>query len=445
MRSFLLLSVTVLFALVAGGAPLAIQVHVPATGPAVVTPTQPIPVDAEGATVTIQCDVPAPCSGLSASSSANSFRPVVSLSPTGGTIDVKLSDLTSSTITLTISGPAKIVDLTLVPNIVSKAGDGQSDGSEELGTVDAPVPGRLSETACGPLVIYDQLQNIARFVVTSNAAILSAPTHVDENDRVIVYVYEPDPNNSVLLSHLQVARTSATRVPTVRVAGSDVSLSAITKFSKGPSTPPPCRAFSLGDFQPTVDANSEGAVEIRDSSKKTDPALGAFKFTVDPLYAGILSFGPVFTRGPGDQTFKLQPLPDNKNAVIAGDEGHRNVIYAVQYTYFMWGQRDFEKGEPRSRWYAHVNPTIGMSIDKPLDHALLGASIDIGQFIFTLGSHVARVNRLSSDSGLKSGSVFTGTKDDIPTARSWVTHGFVSVSVDLRAAATLLKALTTAK
>jgi len=444
MRGFLFLLLTLLFTLVASAAPLAIQVHVPAVGAAVVTPVQPISVGADGAMVTIQCDAPAPCAGLSAKFNGSSTPATVNLNATGGTIDVKLADLTAAPTILVISGSAKIVDLQLVPDIASgQGGGGQGDGmpsSETPVVADVPLPGRLSDTACGRMVLYDRRRNVAQFVVTSNAAILSAPAHVDENDRVIVHVYEPDDLN--LLKRLQVARTSATRVPTVRVAGSDTNLSAITKQAAG--LPPPCRSFSLGDFQPTLDANGEGAVEIRDSAKpRTDPALGGFKFTVDPLYAGILSFGPVFTRGPGDQEFILEPLPDNKNAVIAEDEGHRNVLYAVQYTYFMWGQRDFEQGEPR--WYAHVNPTIGMSINKPLDHALLGASIDIGQFIFTFGSHVAHVNRLSSDSGLTSGSVFTGTKDNIPTARRWVSHAFVSVAVDLRAAATLLKAVTSAK
>ena len=300
------------------------------------------------------------------------------------------------------------------------------------GAATGTAGGAASGTGCGPLedaVTYEPDANRAHFYVTVDGSILKKPDHVDENDSVVVHVRAIRPEDEALLGTVKVARISATRVPATRIVGSDAT---ITNFKAAGGV---CeRTFTLGDFNP-----DEGAVEItrtEGGAEKKD----TFKFTVDKLYAGTLSFGPIFTRGVGNPTFKLAPKGDKK-VIVASEEGSKNVVYAVDYTYYMWGQRDLEKGDPR--WFAHINPTIGVSITNMSDHAIFGATIDVGQFLFTIGSHLEHVNRLAASSGLSAGSEFAGEEAAIPQSKRWLTHGFVGVSVDLRAAAALLKALGT--
>jgi hypothetical protein len=64
--------------------------------------------------------------------------------------------------------------------------------------------------------------------------------------------------------------------------------------------------------------------------------------------------------------------------------------------------------------------------------------------LLTFGKHYRRVTALSKESGLSTGSAFTGTADTIPTAKSWKSDNFVGVSVDIRVLAQLIESTFTA-
>jgi hypothetical protein len=305
----------------------------------------------------------------------------------------------------------------------SSAPSGSGSLGARTGKTNACVPAPLRNS-------YDQASNVAHFFVTPGGSILQYPDQpIDENDVVIVHVFGPDD----VVDNIEVARTSATRTTgalSVIGAGEAPDLS---RFAAGELV---CieRQFTLGDFTP-----GEATVEMYTVAGAQKTTLGSFKFNVNRLYNGILSFGPVWTGQAGDMSFKLAPSGTDK-IIVATEEKARTVIYAVNYTYYAWGKRDIEKNYP---WYQHINSTLAFSIKNLSDHALAGVTYDFGQFLLTGGVHFAHVTRLSSASGLQPGSKFTGTEDEIPKAKRWEKHAFAAVSVDLRAVTALLKTLGT--
>jgi hypothetical protein len=313
-------------------------------------------------------------------------------------------------------GGAKLFNFQLLNKQV---GAGSRGGIPATGVTQTCVPTTLSPS-------YLQKQNIAHFVVTPGGSILQYPEQpVDENDLVTVHVFGPDN----IVDHVEVARTSATR-PTgaLSVVGGGETLA---RFSAADIV---CveRQFTLGDFAP-----GEATVEMYTSDKGTKTTLGSFKFNVNKLYDGILNFGPVWTRQLADTSFKLAPSGQDK-IIVASEEKRQNITYVLGYTYYAWGKRDLEK---QYDWRTHINPTLAFSINNMSDHALAGVTCDIGQILITAGVHFAHVTRLNSASGLQPGSKFTSADTDIPTAKRWEHRPFLGVTVDLRAANALLKAL----
>jgi hypothetical protein len=392
-----------------------------------VSPSTLTDVGAEGALITIDCTATNNCNKLDATLD-NQSRTISDVSGTAGSIKLKQADVsTSGSTVLILDGNTPIASVRLrsvkSPSTTSSSSNSaaNSAGCSTLPSTYEPELDRNGKPKLGADARSD-----AHFVVTSGGSILQYPDQpVDENDRVFVHVQgTPDE-----VPNIEVARTSPTRIPGAHFVGegTTINLKAKERCTE--------RVFELGDF-----AAGEGAVEVYTVATGQKVSRGAFKFTVDTLYSGIIGFGPMFTRGIGDETFKLQARGDKK-VITASAEGVRNVIYAVSYTYFMWGRRDLEK--PEMRWFTHVNPTLGISVNNMSDHALVGASIDLGQLLITVGSHVAHVTRLNSKSGLSDGSEFPGTADDIPTSKRWESHAFIGVSVDIRAAAALLKTLAT--
>lgn len=277
---------------------------------------------------------------------------------------------------------------------------------------------------------YDQENNVAHFVVTPGGSILTYPSQPpDEDDTIVVHVVGDAP----IVDVIEVARTSATRTTgTLTIAGEGATIDRQVAKERNAGFECAVRTFTLGDFAP-----GEATVEMYSNAAGTKTTLGSFKFNVNKLYHGILSFGPVWTRQLGDESFKLAPSGQDK-IIISSEEKTRNIIYAVSYTYYALGRRDFEKSYPLLR---HVNPTIAFSTTSMTDHALAGVTFDLGQILITGGLHFAHVTRLSSASGLIVGGKFTGADTDIPTSKRWESHPFIGVSVDLRAASALLKAL----
>jgi hypothetical protein len=179
----------------------------------------------------------------------------------------------------------------------------------------------------------------------------------------------------------------------------------------------------------------EGKVRISAQIGDDDQELGTFAFAVSPIHHGMLSFGPL-TSDVVNDSFKLVDT-GGQNVIAAGKEGSRETRYAVWYTHFVWGGRDLEK-QPE-RWYHRVNPTLGLITNHLDEHALVGLSVDFGAVVLGVGRHFARSTVLSGASGLEVGDVFAGEADAIPTAHKWESSTYYSVSVDLRAAAALIK------
>lgn len=274
---------------------------------------------------------------------------------------------------------------------------------------------------------YLQDEDVAHFVVTPGGSILQYPDQpVDEDDIVNVHVV----GDRAIVENIEAARTSATRqTGTLSIAGEGQEID----FQAAEDRVLDCveRTFTLGDF-----AAGEATVEMYTIVEGTKTTLGSFRFNVNKLYHGILSFGPARTRTV-DTDFQLVKQGD-KNVIVPTAEGD-DIVQAIYYTHYAWGRRDLEK--KTSHWYHHINPTVGFSVADTTDHALAGVSIDLGFFLINGGVHYGRVTTLSPTSGLEPGSPFTGTKEEIPRTDRWKSSGFIGVSVDLRAASALLKAL----
>ena len=385
--------------------------HLTASGPN----NQTIDVAGANAVITITCGAGVNCASISA---VFAGEPLILESPT------------SQTKTVTI--PAASIKKTVV-NVVIRKGPTGADrliGFKLQNTLAPATDGGGTSDSCAHIPVvapYDPDENVARFVVTPGGSILRYPNGpIDENDTIEVTVFGAD----TVVDSIEVARTTQTRALAFSAVGAEVT----TDFSKLSSEIQVCkpRVFTLGDFAP-----GEGAVEMYTIASGTKSTLGTFKFKVNKLYDGILSFGPIWTPQLADTTFKLAPSGQDK-VIVPSEEKKRNIIYAVGYTYYAWGRRDLEKSYD---WYMHVNPTIAFSVNNMKEHGLAGVTVDLGQILVTVGAHFAHVTQLSSASGLAPGSKFTGADADIPTSKRWEGHAFVGVTVDLRAAAALLKTL----
>jgi|GEM_PF-3551128 len=382
-----------------------------------VTKNQIIDVTADGAALSISCATDDMCTPIIA---VVNGHPATLAGANPKTVTVAADTISSAGTNVVVrkgAGGQKIVVFQL---------RNPSSGGKKAGQAQG------ASLACTPtplLQTYDEDGNVAHFVVTPGGSILQRPDQpIDEDDVVIVHVYGDEP----VVDNIEVARTSATRTTgTLSIAGAgekpDLSLFDAEDLV--------CveRQFTLGDFAP-----GEATVEMYTIEAGTKTTLGSFKFNVNTLYHGILSFGPVWTRQLGNETFKLAPSGTDK-IIVASEEKDRNVIYTVAYTYYFLGRRDLEKSYSPLR---RLNPTIAVAINDMSDHAMAGLSFDLGQIIITGGIHFAHVTRLSSASGLVPGSKFIGTDADIPTSKSWEHKLFVGVTVDLRAATALLKAVT---
>jgi hypothetical protein len=383
---------------------------------------QIIDVAGNDATLTIKCPDDATCAPIAARVNGASLTLTGSSTKTATISAASVS--AAGTNVVIRDGTKKLLAFQLINGNTTAAPSSNTTGAR-TGTTNACIPAPLANS-------YDQARNVAHFVVTPGGSILQYPDGlVDENDVVVVHVFGPDD----VVDNIEAARTSATRTTgALSVIGAGEAPD-LTRFSAGELV---CieRQFTLGDFAP-----GEATVEMYTVANATKTTLGTFKFNVNRLYDGIFSFGPVWTRQPGDMSFTLAPSGAG-NVIVASEEKRRNIIYAVNYTYYAWGKRDTEKNYI---WYEHLNPTLGFSIKNLSDHALAGVTADLGQFMITSGIHFAHVTRLSSASGLQLGSVFAGTVAEIPTAKRWEKHVFIGVSADLRAVTALLKTIGTAK
>ena len=297
----------------------------------------------------------------------------------------------------------------------------------------APLSELLTTTCADATVTvgYDEKENQGQILVTPTGNVLARGTeNFDENDTLDVIVY----GDARLLPQLKVERISNFRdAQTVRIVGGGLTLPSqlIARQGAGVCT---TSTYTLADFAP-----GQGKVQISAFQNNEWLPLGTFDFNVDPLYTGILSLGAAWTDAV-DPGYKL--ASNGSETVIAlGDDGKEDLLYTLFYTPYVWGKRDLEKRIPRSQWYKHINPTVGIVPEDIDENAMVGATIDLpAGFLFTFGWHFRRISVLPEDTGLTVGSPFTGTADQIPTAKSWENEKFFAVTVDLRAMLQLLNA-----
>jgi len=273
--------------------------------------------------------------------------------------------------------------------------------------------------------LYEPDRNWAQFVVTPVGNVIHRPADlVDENDRVRVVVV----GDQRLLPRLVVTRKSAFRVPgTINFVGQGTNLG----FNFKGAAPCDSAAFVLGDFAP-----GQGQVQIavvNPDGGQTN--TGTFDFGVHTLYSGAFSLGAFRTqlRNP---TFGVSTVGTD-SVLTQTEDGTPRLLYMLSYTHFIWGKRDILKPEP---WYRHVNPMVGVVLSDIKNNGVAGLSIDLANGLYLQGgAHAARVTRLDPRSGLELGDRFTQPASTIPTVREWDVDWFVGVSVDVRAAAELLR------
>ena len=294
--------------------------------------------------------------------------------------------------------------------------------------------GALLDTVCAELPAfrsYDRDAQRGEIVVTATGTVLTPwPDALDEDDTLIVTVLA----DARLAPLLEVRRTSAQRaLGDIRILGDDIALPGLVRQSESDAAPRcAARSFPVGNFAPGQ-AEIELAVRTPEGRMRT----GLLELRVHPLYSGMFSLGPLWSR-VADPGFTL--VPRGSDTVISTEEqGQSRMLFAFYYTPFVWGPRDIEK--PVRAWYEHINPSVGMVLSEPLDHALAGLSVGARGFVLTAGVHLARVRVLDEESELERGDVFTGEEDELPVARAWELGPFVSVSVDLRTALKLAGSL----
>lgn len=393
--------------------------------------------DVAGKDVTVQitCATAADCDGIEAVLAPDTRIPLTRLVTGGvtmlvGTIHEEDVESTGSALVFTKNdteiGKQSFTKANVNPPPSDDSGGGVAQAADPceqvtLADLGAPNPG----------------SNDAILRVTPGGSILeqTGDNPIDEDDQVIIYVVDA---NATVIRSLEVTRTSKTRSDALQIAGGNVDISKLIKQSKGEDgkrAPKRCffRGFKTRDFEP-----GEGVVEIASRVDTTRKSLGTVKFKVNTLWHGVISFGPAWS-SVKDRDFDVVTQGSDK-VIIETEEDKSKLLYAAQYTYFFRGRRDLEK--PLPNFMQRINPTIGFSINKPTDHALIGLSADAGHFVLTVGAHLARVTELAKGSALTVGSKFAGSKAEIPREKKIDTGIYFAVTVDTRALSSLLKAIT---
>jgi hypothetical protein len=300
---------------------------------------------------------------------------------------------------------------------------------------DVPLGTLLAANCRSAAAIYNDAElyvpeaDWAQFVVTPVGSILYRPADlVDENDRVRVVVV----GDQRLLPRLAVTRKSAFRMPgAINFVGQGTNLGFNFKGAAACDS----ATFVLGDFSP-----GQGQVQISIvNADGSQTPTGSFDFAVHTLYSGAFSLGAFRTqlRNP---TFGISAVGAD-SVLTQTEDGTPRLLYMLSYTHFIWGKRDILKSEP---WYHHVNPMVGVVLSDVKNNGVAGLSVDLANGLYLQGgAHAGRVTRLDPQSGLQLGDRFTQATSTIPTVREWDVDWFVGVSVDVRAAAELLRMAVT--
>lgn len=406
----------------------------------------------DGATVTINCTDANVCKDVRIFTVTND-KPVSELkgaadaSATSRVYTLSTKDITAATNVGVFDQKALLAPFTLQPGALTPTTQQQpaAAGGSTLETVVAgsnpmpllACPSRLLATYSEQKDDGDAKANATIYVdVLGN--VLAMPSHysIDENDSLVVYVI----GDKDLLQRLKVARTSDIRDVTIlRYVGEGVQAPGLGEsHARGEESTCAMRKFDIDSFAP-----GKGVVTISRAKGDDVSTISTFDMVVAPLYSGMFTLGAARSNLV-DPKYKL--VTNGSNQVIApGDTSDKDTLYSIFYTPFVWGRRDLEKPFVWSNWYHHINPTVGFVIDDVSNNFLAGVSVDLPRgVLITFGKHYRRVTVLSKESGLSTGSTFTGTADTVPTSKSWKSDNFVAVSVDIRVMAQLIKSAFTA-
>lgn len=303
-------------------------------------------------------------------------------------------------------------------------------------TAEAQLPPRCDSLSSKPLTVpkYGLHGDSAHFVVTYRGNVTFRPEMpVDEDDRVTVHVLTPPE----LAPLLRVRRRSAFRpVGVINIAG-DVAAALGAAIMTESKEGDPCDfRIVLTDFAP-----GRGEVEIAMVPGAGNPTgeaeLGAFDFSVNPLYTGAFTLGPVRSELENPR-FEL--ITTAGGVVPTQTEvGSFRVFYTLFYTPFVWGKRDLEK--PAKHFLHRINPSIGVTLNDMGENAMAGITVDLPVGVFlSWGIHAGKVAELDPRSGAKLGAPYSGTS--VPTRRLWRSKPYAGVTVDLRVMLRLVKAAT---
>ena len=283
----------------------------------------------------------------------------------------------------------------------------------------------------GRITVYDRARDVATFVVTPRGRVLLRPQqHVDENDAISVIVVA----DTRLLPLLRVERKSPIRdLEQISILGEGERITRFAGALGGPSCGQD--TSQVGDFAP-----GRGVVEIRalKPGREDEQVTGSFDFNVNRLYVGMFSLGAIRTELE-DPEFGLA-FNGQDSVIVVREDGSPRILYTVMFTPFLWGRRDSEKGA--ARWWHHVNPSVGIVLKDVGQNAVAGLTVDVANmFLFHGGVHGGRVRRLNEDSPFREGDVFPGPSSALAVRKDWKFDWFAGVTVDLRVAARLLRAV----
>lgn len=308
---------------------------------------------------------------------------------------------------------------------------------------------------------YDRQGNQANIVITPYGEVVSPSGAVnsrtgnyvvpdlgkiDEND-VIVFTIVADPR---IIDSLDIKQSSDFgQRGIVRLVGEEVRNNIVIE-RESMIDAPPCTTRNIveADFKP-----GRGEVEISIKGSPNMP-IAKLDFNVNPLYVGALTLGPAQTsvvdpefrlvsraveteEGDSEEGGDAQDAAEREDVIVRGNEGDADILYTLFYTPYVWGRRDLEKTYP---WYTYLNPTLGVSLEDPLDNVFFGGSVSLPVGItVTLGWHARRIDVLSPEFDLSVGDPFDASTDGegdpiLPVATEVSIDRFMAASIDLRAA-----------
>lgn len=307
------------------------------------------------------------------------------------------------------------------------------------------IPSALDAQDIEPCGVVGTRAPVARgdveFIVTLLGNVIHRPAvPVTEEDQVRVRVLADD----TLAPRVAVRRTSAARrTGELRVIGLAQAAGAeeIASKIRDAVADPRCYVdVTLADFEPGL-----GEVEIQllthsgGELKRVD--IGGFDFNVEPLYAGMVSLGPIITR-LADPGFEVATNASGERYIAEIEAGDDRILYGLVYTPFVLGKR---MSAPPLRWnlrswLSRVNPMFGIVVNDIRRNALGGASVDLPfGLVVHAGWHMGRTSQIDPASGLEVGSLFPFEGGEvIPVVRTWESDTFVGLTLDMRVALRVL-------